>query len=207
MVTAIFFMGFALSLLILIDMGTDPFSCMNLGFSSALQISFGTWQLLLNMVLFVVTIIFQRNLIGLGTFVNMIAVGYVADFFGAVWNQMEIFKSPMSLGLRLVILAGALAVFVMTAAIYMTADLGMAPWDAVPFIIAGRVKKLSFRWIRMIWDTTAVLLGFVLGMKVGVITVLMVLTLGPVISWFGEHVAGKLFGKQENIENLQSVYN
>ena len=90
MCTAIFFMGFALSFLILVDMGTDPFTCMNLGFSSVLHLSFGTWQILLNLGLFVVTVIFQRNLIGLGTFVNMIAIGYTADFFGSIWNQMPV---------------------------------------------------------------------------------------------------------------------
>ena len=56
-----------------------------------------------------------------------------------------------------------------------------------------KTKKLSFRWVRMLWDTTAVVIGMLLGMKLGVITVLMVLTLGPVVSWFGDHVAGKLF--------------
>lgn len=194
MTAAIFLMGFSLSFLILVDMGTDPFTCMNLGFSSVLHMSFGTWQFILNIVLFVVTIIFQRSLIGLGTFVNMIAIGYTADFFGSIWNQIAIFKNPMPLGLRLVILAGALMVFVMTAAVYMTAELGTAPWDALPFIIAGKLEKIPFRWIRMLWDTMAVLLGLAMGRKVGIITILMVLTLGPVVEWFGKHVTGKLLG-------------
>lgn len=193
MMTAIFLMGVSLSFLILVDMGTDPFSFMNRGFAAALHMSFGTWQLLMNVILFLITFLFQKNLIGLGTLVNMTAIGYVADFFGSVWDQIEIFHNPMPMMLRLVILAGALAVFVLTAAIYMTAQLGMAPYDAVPFIIAKRAKKLSFRWIRMLWDTAATMMGILLGMKLGAITVLMVLTLGPVVSWFGEHVAGKLF--------------
>ena len=114
-------------------------------------------------------------------------------FFGSIWNEMEIFQTPMSIGSRLIILAGALAVFVLTAAVYMTAQLGTAPYDAIPFIIVQKTKKLSFRWVRMLWDTTAVVIGMLLGMKLGVITVLMVLTLGPVVSWFGDHVAGNLF--------------
>ena len=64
---------------------------------------------------------------------------------------------------------------------------------AMACISAKRAKKLSFRWIRMLWDTAATMMGILLGMKLGAITVLMVLTLGPVVSWFGEHVAGKLF--------------
>lgn len=193
LMAAIFLMGVSLSFLILVDMGTDPFSFMNRGFAAALHMSFGTWQLLINIGLFLVTFLFQKSLIGLGTLVNMTIIGYVADFFGSIWNEMEIFQTPMSIGSRLIILAGALAVFVLTAAVYMTAQLGTAPYDAIPFIIVQKTKKLSFRWVRMLWDTTAVVIGMLLGMKLGVITVLMVLTLGPVVSWFGDHVAGKLF--------------
>lgn len=195
MVTAIFMMGFSLSFLILIDLGTDAFSCMNLGFSSALHMSFGTWQLILNLILFVITVIFRRDLIGPGTFVNMILIGYTADFFGGVWNKMPVFEKPMPITLRFFILIVALAVFVAVAAIYMTAEMGMAPFDAIPFMIAEKTEKISFRWIRMLWDTIAMLLGLILGAKVGVITILMILTLGPVVAWFGDHVAGKLFGK------------
>lgn len=192
MTAAILFMGISLSFLILVDMGTDPFTCMNMGFSSVLHISFGTWQLILNIMLFIVTIICEKNLIGLGTFLNMIAIGYTADFCGSIWRQMEIFKNPMSFGLRLAVLAVALAVFVLSAAIYMTSELGTAPWDAIPFIIAEKLKKIPFRWVRMCWDTMAVLLGMAMGRKVGIITILMVLTLGPVVEWVGKHVTGRL---------------
>lgn len=197
MMTAIFFMGVSLSFLILVDMGTDPFSFMNRGFAATLHMSFGTWQLVMNCILFIITFLFQRRLIGLGTLVNMTVIGYVADFFGSVWNQIDAFQAPMPMGLRLVILAGALGVFVFSAAVYMTAELGTAPYDAIPFILSQHVKQIPFRWIRMIWDTAATVIGLLLGMKLGVITVLMVLTLGPVVAWFGDHVAGRLFGRTE----------
>lgn len=194
MTAAIFLMGFSLSFLILVDMGTDPFTCMNLGFASVLHLSFGNWQMLLNLALFIVTLVCKRNLIGLGTFVNMIAIGYTADFFGALWSRTEVLSGTMSLTLRLVILVCALVVFVASAAIYMTAELGTAPWDAIPFIIAEKLGKIPFRWVRMCWDTMAVLLGMAMGRKVGVITIAMVLTLGPVVEWFGKHVTKKLLG-------------
>lgn len=194
MTAAVFLMGFSLSFLILVDMGTDPFSFMNMGFAAVLHISFGNWVLIFNSILFVVTFLMQRNLIGLGTLVNMTMIGYTADFFGNIWNRMELFKAPMSFGLRIGILVAALIVFVVTAAIYMTAELGTAPYDAIPFILAGKVKKLSFRAVRMLWDTAAVLLGLAMGRKVGIVTILMVLVLGPVVEWFGKHVTGRLLG-------------
>ena len=60
MMAAIFLMGVSLSLLILVDMGTDPFSLMKMGFAAALHMSFGTWQLLINIGLFLVTFCFRK---------------------------------------------------------------------------------------------------------------------------------------------------
>ena len=48
----VFFMGFFLSFLIKVNLGTDPCTFMNLTISRFLGISFGNWQLLLNSVLF-----------------------------------------------------------------------------------------------------------------------------------------------------------
>ena len=63
------------SLLVMCDMGTDTCSAMNYGISHKLGMSFGNYQLLL----LIIAIIFEKNLIGTGTFGNMILVGYSAD--------------------------------------------------------------------------------------------------------------------------------
>ena len=60
--------------------GVDAFSCMNLGVSGFLRMSFGTWQLLINAVLLLVVWFTIRHCIGPGTVVNMVCVGYTADF-------------------------------------------------------------------------------------------------------------------------------
>ena len=44
--------------------GVDAFSCMNLGISGFLKISFGTWQLILNAALLVIVWFTVRNCIG-----------------------------------------------------------------------------------------------------------------------------------------------
>ena len=124
MMTAIFLMGVSLSFLILVDMGTDPFSFMNRGFAVSFTCHLEHGEFLMNVILFLITFLFQKNLIGLGTLVNMTAIGYVADFFGSVWDQIEIFHNPMPMMLRLVILAGALAVFVLTAAVVYDCSTG-----------------------------------------------------------------------------------
>lgn len=67
MAIGVFFMGFFLSFLINVNLGTDPCTFMNVTISSRLHILFGTWQLILNAILLVLVILYARNLIGPGT--------------------------------------------------------------------------------------------------------------------------------------------
>lgn len=86
-VVAVIVMGFALSWLVLVDMGTDPCTLMNLTISSRLGISLGNWQALFNSILFIIVIWKGREHIGFGTLANMFLVGYSLDFFSWLWRQ------------------------------------------------------------------------------------------------------------------------
>ena len=55
-ILAVITMGFSLSWLVLVDMGTDPCTSMNLAISAKLGMSIGNWQALFNSVLFVFVI-------------------------------------------------------------------------------------------------------------------------------------------------------
>ena len=82
------FMGFGLSWLIPCGFGTDSFTTMNLAISAKLGWKLGTWQALLNCVMFIPVILFGRKLIGFGTLANMLLVGYICDFFSWVWGLL-----------------------------------------------------------------------------------------------------------------------
>lgn len=84
---AVFGMGFALSLLLLVDMGTDPCSMMNKAISAKTGMSFGNWQALMNTVLLVLVVIFGGRNLGFGTLANMFLIGYFVDFFTWIWNR------------------------------------------------------------------------------------------------------------------------
>ena len=84
---------------------------------------------------------------------------------------------------RYILLIPSLAVFLLGAAAYMCAGLGSSPYDALPFIISARVKKVSFKIVRMIWDISFMAAGFLLGGDVGIVTILVAFFLGPIITW------------------------
>lgn len=175
--------GVGLSLLRSINLGTDPCSCLTQGITHFLPLSFGTCQLLCHLVTFVFVIRYDLGMIGFGTIANMCFLGYISDFFRWLWAlflPVGFFEGTAN---RYMLLFPSLAVFLLGAAAYMCAGLGSSPYDALPFIISGHVKKFSFKVVRMLWDISFMAAGFMLGGDVGIVTILVAFFLGPVIAW------------------------
>lgn len=201
MLIAVIMMGFSLSLLVMTKFGTDPCSSMNYGISGLLHLSFGNYQVIFNVVLLVLMILFYRSVIGFGTLGNMILVGYSSDFFTYIWHHVCHIPQNLSFEVRVVLLLPALALFVLTAACYMNSGHGMAPYDALPFIIDETIMKKTggkshFQVIRYTQDFLCSLIGFLTGGEFGAITVLMVLTLAPAVQKVGEWMNQKLHIKE-----------
>ena len=183
MVCGVLAQGMGLSLLRSVNLGTDPCSCLTQGVTNFVPLSFGTCQLLCHLVTFLFVIRFDTGMIGFGTVGNMCFLGYISDFFKWVWTlvlPVGFFDAAMN---RYLLLIPSLAVFLLGAAAYMCAGLGSSPYDALPFIISGHVKKFSFKVVRMIWDISFMAAGFLLGGDVGIVTVLVAFFLGPIITW------------------------
>lgn len=183
-ITAVIIMGLMLSILIRLDFGTDPCSVMNFGISNMLGISFGNMLIIFNIILLTIVIIFDRSQIGWGTIANMILVGYSSDFFTWIFNATLPTDTFDRLLIRIIVLVPTLLLFLLAAAVYMAVDLGSAPYDAAVFILASKIKRIPFRFIRIAWDGTACLIGFLLGSTtIGIVTIAIALAVGPIISW------------------------
>ena len=184
-IAAVILMGFALSWLLLVDLGTDPCTLLNQTISTRLGISIGNWQALFNTVLLIFVIIFGGRNLGFGTLANMFLVGYSIDFFSWIWAKVLPADLFTSMGVRIAVLIPALILFILAASFYMDVDMGTAPYDAVSFIISTHLPNVSFRVIRIVYDFVVTAIAVLLGGKLGIVTVLMVITLGPVIEWLG----------------------
>lgn len=191
MLIGVFLMGFFLSFLIKVDLGTDPCTFMNLTISRKLGILFGTWQLALNAVLFVIVILFGKKCIGFGTIANMVFIGYIADFFGWLWDKTIPVRYFTEFPSRAVIFALALLLFIISVSFYINADMGVSPYDAMPQIISDRVlTKVPYYIIRIGYDFLVIVIGVMFGGTPNIGIILMALFLGPIIS-----VVGKFLGK------------
>ena len=179
---SVFVMGAGVAVFDQLGFGTDPCSVLNLGVSRKIGWSFGNYQLLFNCLLLTIIVLFKEaRRIGLGTLANMVLTGYCADFTTWIINGIHPLTNE-TLMVKLIAFVPTIILFLIAVSFYMVVDLGVAPYDAVPQIIASRQSKLGFTAVRMIWDIAAILLGLVVGGTVGAVTIIMGFFLGPVIS-------------------------
>lgn len=192
-VIAVIVMGFCLAFLNKAALGTDPCGIFNLGLASKLGISLGTCQALTNTCMFIFVWLYAKDKIGWGTVANMFLVGYSFDFF--TWLIDLCIPSVVFewFIVKVIILIPALALFVVAAAIYMGSDLGMSPYDALPYIIHQKLGKGSFRTIRILWDVSMIVMGWILDSRAGIATIIMAFALGPTIEWVKNNVIAKMW--------------
>jgi len=191
--------GIAVSLFRLSSFGTDPFTTMNLGVSGFLHTSLGVYQLLLNIILLVIVFIFVRQTIGVGTIVNMVGIGFVADFFVSSYHAL--FGSPTLLIVKCTFLLIALIFVGIGVSLYMTSDLGIAPYDAMPLVIQKLShNKIPFVYARMMCDVTCVAIGFSFGAIIGVATVITAFCTGPLVQFFQKRLAEPLLQNNKPVQ-------
>ena len=190
MLIGVFMLGFFLSFLIRVNFGTDPCTFMNLTISRRFGILFGTVQVLLNAFLLIFVLIWGRSYIGLGTLANMFLTGYIADFFGWIWDNTLPDHIFTDMTTRIIIFILSFFLFVLGASLYTNADMGVAPYDAIPLMIKRYVlKKAPFSIIRMCYDFLVLIIGILLGggKELPVLgAIMMVLFLGPIIQAVGK---------------------
>lgn len=189
---AVFGMGFFLSFLILCGLGTDPFTFMNVSVSDRLHMTFGNWQLLLNVFLFIPVILKGRDQIGLGTLANMVGIGYISDFFRWLWGQVLPETVFTDFPVRAVLFAVTLAGFIVSAAVYMNADMGVAPFDADATLLSRLFPRIPFMFVRMAWDASTIVIGMLCGGVPTAGAVIMVFALGPIITAVGNFLRKKV---------------
>ena len=175
--------------------GADPFTTMNLGISELLGLSFGTWQLIMNLLLFVPVLIWGRRTIGPGTAANMILIGYISD---AVLFMVNGWLPQSGLSVRLILMVCAMLMASFGVACYIIPSLGVAPYDALQLMMEKYSHgRISYRSARIGCDAFCIMAGILamilaggdVASLIGIGTICNVLMMGPVIQFFKDRLS------------------
>ena len=177
--------------------GVDPFQSFMSGIDALIPIDFGTLYVLVNAVLLIFALIFDRHYIGIATFLNLFLLGYVVDFTQSV---LEVLFPAPSVLLRAAFFLFGFVFLCFGSSLYMTADIGVSTYDAIALICVHRWKLGKFRIIRIATDFLCILFG--IGMYLlaggtangltsflGIGTILTAFCMGPMIDLFNRSVA------------------
>lgn len=168
--------GLSSSLMVLGRHGLVPWDVLHQGLERQTGIALGTWSILLGLV--VVTLwIPLREKPGWGTLINAIVIGGSIDI--ALWIVPAVHGEVTRWSCCLVgVLLGGVA-----TGMYIGAGLGPGPRDGLMTGLARRTGK-SIRLIRTALEATVLALGWFLGGTVGVVTVIYLVSIGPLAHVF-----------------------
>lgn len=135
---------------------------------------------IVNIVLLVLVFLADRHYVNLGTFIYLIPYGFAVDLGGKLYQALIPAQTlPFQI---LGAFIGCLLLYV-GVAMFITMDMGVDPLPAWCSSF-GTGSTWSTWKIKVIFDLCMMVLGFVLGGKLGVITILTAITAGPCIQAF-----------------------
>ncbi|MEN8079135.1 hypothetical protein ABFP60_19420 [Clostridioides difficile] len=199
----LFFVGmsiiqFGVALFLKTGIGSDPFTVFTQGLATVLnktglqnlsivnmiagkpEVTPGVANMIILIILFSGILIVDRKRIKIGTLICVVGVGPIIDLGVKVVSYFPVESANIFVKMLLVLLG--CFVIAVGFSIMSESNVGVAPNDIVPFIIQDKLK-FQYRWIRIAFDATFLIFGFILGGKVGIGTIIAMLTTGPFIQF------------------------
>lgn len=176
---------FGVTLFLLSNLGSDPFTVFVQGISSLTGLGIGTCHVGMLILLLIIMLIFTRGYVKPGSFVCAFCGGWIIDFFLWIFSGKIGEESP--LWLRILCMVAGCIILAFGMSIVIASRSGTGPNDLVAMILSDKVGArihLQFRWVRLLCDAVFAGLGWALGGVIGAGTVVAVLLTGPVVQLF-----------------------
>ncbi len=173
------------TLFLLSELGSDPFTVFVQGISLSVGLSIGTCHVLLLCVITLLLFFATKNYVKPGTIVCAFFGGWIIDFF--LWLFGDMIHLDSSLLIRCGSLVAGCLILSLGMSIVIKSNSGTGPNDLIAIVLSDKVKKwksVEFRWVRMVCDIFFTLIGFFMGGVIGAGTLVAVLLIGPVVQFF-----------------------
>ena len=164
--------GIGISFNYIADLGLGPWGGFHDGLSKTIGLPYGRTIIFTGFVVMVFWIPLKQKP-GLGTFVDLIWIGSVADL---VIPRFQL--STNTFQSLVLIFFGILLIGIGTA-VYVGAGLGVGPRDGIMVGFENRGIKIGTA--RILIELFAFISGWILGGNVGYVTILFVIGIGPVV--------------------------
>ncbi len=201
----LFFVGmsiiqFGVALFLKTSIGSDPFTVFTQGLATVLNKT-GVANMIILIILFIGILIVDMKKIKIGTLICVVGVGPIIDLGVKAVSYFPV--ESANIFLKMILVLVGCFVIAIGFSVMSAADIGVAPNDIVPFIIQDKLK-FQYRWIRIALDATFLVVGFILGGKIGIGTIISMLAIGPFIQLclpYGKRFVDAIVKGKENSGN------
>jgi len=175
----LFLYSLGLTLSIQANVGLAPWDAFGMGVSNITGISYGNISILTGIVILIVVAGFLKEKIGMGTILNTILIGIMVDLMQAI--HLIPFMTNFFLGIPMLLLSQIIVS--LATYFYIGAGMGCGPRDTLMVALGKMFPKVPIGAIRGSIEGTVLLIGFLLGAKVGIGTVIAVFGISFILQY------------------------
>lgn len=172
-------MGAGIALMVRSELGLAPWDVLHQGLSERTGVPLGSVGILLGVAVLALWVPLRQRP-GIGTLANTVVIGVVIDL-----SLVALPNFTWAPGRWMSMVAGILAMAA-GSGLYIGAGLGPGPRDGLMTGLAA--QGMSLRLVRTAIEATVLVIGVLLGGTVGVGTVLLALSIGPLVQFFLAHL-------------------
>ena len=174
-VTGITMIGIGVAFNYMANLGLGPWGVLHDGISKTINITYGQAGIMTSLISLLLWIPLKQKP-GIATIFDAFWIGLTADFV------INIIPDAPSLVIQIIYLITGITLIGLGTAIYVGGDLGAGPRDG---IMVGLEKLgLKIGTARTLLEFVAFSIGFLLGGKIGIASIIIVLSIGRVLQIF-----------------------
>jgi uncharacterized membrane protein YczE len=156
------------------NLGLAPWDCLGMGISYHTPLNYGLSMTAMGVIILIIDLLLKEK-IGFGTVIDALLTGNFVQLF----NDIDPFPETKSIRAGILIIFAGLALMAIGQYFYMKSAQCCGPRDALLVGLGKRLHKLPIGAVQIILWGTVLLIGWLLGGKVGI---------GTVISTFGSGI-------------------
>lgn len=160
------------------NVGLAPWECFQTGIMYKTGIMYGNIVVGVGVIIILIDFLLKEK-IGFGTILNAMLIGKFVDLLNYIDLIPKLDNFPLGIGL---LFAGEVVLCV-GSFFYIGASMGAGPRDSMMVALGRRLNKLPIGVVRGILEATVLFLGWLMGAKVGIGTVIAVFGISTIMEY------------------------
>ncbi|MBP7278958.1 MAG: hypothetical protein KBA11_06075 [Sedimentibacter sp.] len=174
LIFGLYIYALGLVLCIYANIGLAPWDAFAIGISKVAGISYGNVSILIGITIVIALFFLLKEKIGFGTILNAILIGFFSDLI--IDSKIIPYMQNFFTGVLMLVTGQVLACI--ASYLYIGVGLGAGPRDSLMIGLGKKFSNIPIGIVRGSIEATVLFIGWILGAKVGLGTVIYVFSIG-----------------------------